>query len=182
MAILLGIVAVLLYVLIIMGDDPKVDNITLEAVATAQPQAQMPQDTLRFDAANLYQAEYYFSEPFLHIADGGGWRMDGVLVLDYIPEGTAARVRELRLQYVYDETGQVLLVSTITPATSLRALPARGFATTTDQDWTMCGLRAVMMRNGTTLHLHAERGDVVYQVEGEVDAETLRAAVALLEI
>lgn len=181
MAVLLAVTAALLYILIIMGDGPKT-SVPTEAVVSPQSQAQMPQDTLYFDAKDLYQAQYFFSDPFIRLSDASGWQMQGITVLDYVPEGTSASVRELCLQYVDSITGLAVNVSTIDSPVVIRSLPARGFFATTDQEWTFCGMRAVMMRNGDTLHLHAEQGDVVYQVEGDVSAETLRTLMEYIEL
>lgn len=181
LTVLLALCAGLLYILIIMGDGPKTD-LVLEATPSPPPLASMPQDSLRFEATDLYQAEYYFNEPFARLPENMGWTLDGIVVSNYVPQGQQNEVREICLRYVDDRTGGQVNVSTITPSISLRALPGRGFVAATNQDLMICGLRAVLMRKDMTLHLHAQRDEVVYQVEGDIDLETLQRVAPLLEI
>lgn len=181
LAILLALCAGLLYVLIIMGDGPKTD-LVLEATPSPPPLASMPQDSLRFEASDLYQAEYYFSERFATLPENMGWTLEGIIVSNYVPQGQQNEVREICLRYTDDVTGSQFSVSTITPSISLRALPGRGFVAATNQDLTICGLRAVLMRKDTTLHLHAQRDEVVYQVEGDMDLETLQRIAPMIAL
>ena len=181
LTILLILCAVMFYILVIMGDSPKVD-LPVEEIGASQPLASMPQETLHFGASDLYQVESYFNASILKLADNSGWKLDSVTVMDYVPDGVGSQVREVRLRYLEPSTGSIVAVSSITPSTCLRSLPARGFYASTDQEWMIGGMKAVMMRKGTTINLHSQLGEVVYQIEGDVEVDLLRRTAGMIEL
>lgn len=184
MSVLLVVCGALFYVLVIMGDSQDFDDDFLydETITAGVQLAEMPQSTLNFTAADLYQAEYYFNDPLLKLSAKSGWTLEGVTVLDSTPEGAEGTVREIRLKYTGGEGGGTLYVSSITPASYLRSMASRGFSAASDQEWFMGGTKAVLMRSGDTVHVHMQRGDLIYQIEGDVDAETLRKAASQIEM
>lgn len=184
LAILLLLTAVLFYVLVIMGDAPDAPDIgSAEMSQPAGPLTSLPQASLSFTSAELHQAGYYFSAPILRLAgDTPGWQLESVLVSESVPSGVDCTVREIALRYRAQESGALVTLSSMTPDDCLRALPARGFAAASDQEWSLAGLRAVLMRSGTTLNLSAQRADVVYQIEGDIDMDTLRQLLFAAEL
>lgn len=181
LGVLLLLCAALLYVLVIMGDTSPNES-AQEPISTAAPLSSMPQPSLRFEAENLYQAAYYFNAPLLTLSSASGYRLQGVSVEETKPKGVDAAVREVRLHYANPDTGRAVYVSSLTPARYLRTLPDRGFLAMADQDMTLAGLRAVSMESGDTLHVHAQQGDTIYQIEGELSPEEMRKCAAATEI
>ena len=175
MLVLLLVCAALLYLVVIMGDGSGGGEGV--PAATAAPLAAMPQPRLSLSVEALGQASYYFNAPLMTLEDGCGWRLEGVYISDFTPEGMDSTVREVRLRYT-NEAGAAVDVSSLTPSRYLRALPERGFLTATDQSWELAGRRAVLMQSGGTLHLHIQNGETVYQIEGAVDVAALRSAAA----
>lgn len=181
LAVLLAVCAVLFYLLVIMGDTPGPD-LAPEPTASLSPLQALPQGGLAFPAGEIGQAAAYFPAPLLRLSETAGWRLEGIEVRDAQVQGIGEAVREVRLRYAESGTGAAVEVSSLTPSRYLRCLPARGFLAATDQDWTLAGLKAVLMSDGRILHLHAERGDIVYQIEGEVGVEVLKRASSATEL
>lgn len=149
MLVLLLVCAALLYLVVIMGDGSGGG----EGVRRRPPPVGgMPQPRLSLSVEALGQASYYFNAPLMTLEDGCGWRLEGVYISDFTPEGMDSTVREVRLRYT-NEAGAAVDVSSLTPSRYLRALPERGFLTATDQSWELAGRRAVLMQSGGTLHL-----------------------------
>lgn len=180
MAVLLLLCAALFYVLVIMGGSQPDSG--MEATPTQGALASMPQPALQFPSESLYQASYYFNAPIMTISARANCQLDSVTVSEYIPEGVREKVREVLLTYRDMETGKMVRVSSMTPSSCLSALPRRGFYAAPDQDWQLGSMRAVLMQSGSTLHLHAQKEDVVYQIEGEIDSDTLRRVLASAEL
>lgn len=179
---LLLLCAVMFYILVIMGDSPKT-NVDLDAFeASSSPLASLPQSTLHFSAGDLAQAEVYLNAPVLKLSAACGWQLDSITVTDTVPDGIAAQVREIRLRYVDPASGSVVAVSSITPSLCLRSLPARGFYAGTDQEWMIGGMKGVLMRKGSTVNLHARQGEIVYQMEGDIEADTMRYLSGMIEL
>ena len=170
--IVLCLSAVLFYLLVIMGDTRMPDQ--TEASVQAGSLAGLSQSPLTFSGDSLHQAEYYFNAPVLTLG-GQDWQPQEITVWDRVPEGVDVSVREICLRYVHTD-GTEVWVSSLTPARCLRSLPERGFVASIDQDWMLAGVKAVLMSNGRMLHLHVQKGDVVYQIEGNVDMDALRKA------
>lgn len=182
LAVLFILCAFLFYILVIMGDTGDHDTPAAMATATPAALARMPQSTLYFEGDALYQAETYFNAPIMKLSGYGGWKLRGVTVTESTPEGAGVTVREIRLHYENQQTGYQVNVSSITPSKYLRTLPGRGLITSTDQNWMLAGMNAVLMSGASTLHLHAQNGEVIYQIEGDVDADTLREAAGRAEM
>ena len=178
-AILLAVCAALFYLLVIMGDTKAPDALPDTGPAAA-PLASLPLSPMEFPGDALYQAAYYFNAPLLTLG-GSEWRLQKAVVRDMEPEGVGAMVREVRLYYEHTE-GAAVEASSLTPARALRALPAQGFLAAMDQEWMLAGAKAVFMTNDHTLHLHIQKGESVYQIEGAVAMEILRRAAGAAEL
>ena len=181
MTVLLLLCAALFYVLVIMGGSQPAD-IGIEATATPGALASMPQPTLQFASGDLHQASYYFNAPVMTVSTRSNCQLESVTVSEYFPEGIKEKVREVLLTYRDMETGKALKVSSITPSSFLSSLSKRGFYASADQDWQIGSMRAVLMQKGSTLHLHAQKDNVVYQIEGEIDSDILRRVLASAEL
>lgn len=167
------ICAALFYVIIILGGTSQ-DTQAMENATPPPPLKEMIQPTLSFLAADLEEAEAYFNAPVLKLSINSGWTLQGVMVIESQQQGISEMVREIRLHYINMTTGQMVNVSSITPSDVLRRLPDRGFVITGRQDYQIGGLKAAMMQNGDTLHLHAQRDGILYQIEGEISEETMQ--------
>lgn len=181
LTLMLTLCAGLFYLLVIMGDTPGGDT-SATPEATSAPLASMPQPKLSFSADNLRQAEVFFNAPVLRLSQESGWRLTEVIVSDSSPGDMQASVREIRLLYVDSTTNASIYVSSLTPASAVRALPSRGFFAAADQAFTLLGQRSVLMRSGDTLHVHLQKGDVLYQIEGVIELDRLRHAADSAEI
>lgn len=167
--------ATMFYLLIIMGD-------SYDSAATSQGEpAQMEnlaQSPLRVDSGKLSDARKYFNAPLLRLSDNSKWKLVEILVLEEQPSGVGMVVREVRAHYRNEDTGGEVDVSSITPSRYLRALTTRGLATVEGEVLVMANMRAVMMSDGTTLHAHAQNGESIYQIEGQISMEDLESATA----
>ncbi len=176
--ILLLLCAAMFYLLVIMGDIPGGDPVPVAATATPQPLAALPSTTIRFTSDDFYQTAYYFNAPILMLTSGQGWQFVEGTITDSVPEGAGVTVREVSLLY-RDQSGAEVRVSTMTPSRVVQSLSQRGYLPASDQSWTLAGRPAVLMSNGDVLHLHAQNGEIVYQIEGRVAADVLRRAASV---
>lgn len=168
--------ACLFYVLIIMGD-------TYDASATPQGNASvqlmdLPYSPMELDANAIKEAQQYFNAPIMRLAGNTKWRLEGIIVQDEQPPGVGMMIREVRLQYIDDATGSRVNVSSLTPSRYLRGLTSRGLSAVAQQQGVMANMRAVIMSDGALLHAHAQDGESVYQIEGNVSDEEMRSAMA----
>jgi len=176
MCVMVLMSASLFYLLIIMGD--SLDSAASNRGGVPAQMENLPQSPLHLDAGSLNDAKKYFNAPILRLSANSKWTLEDIWALDDQPAGVGMMVREVRLRYRNDGTGGEVYVSSITPSRYLRALPARGFATVEGENLVMANMRAVLMSNGAWLHAHAQSGESIYQMEGQVSEEEFRGAVA----
>lgn len=176
LTVLLTLCAVLFYLLVIMGGGLSTDMYA-EPTASPAPLSAMPQPSLSFSARDVYQVTYYFNAPILALSSASGWYLQEATVEERVPDGMQESIREIRLRYA-KEDGATVFLSSITPDTFIKTLTADGFVTASDQSMTIAGMNAVMMSNGTTQRLHAQWGNTVYQIKGDVGADILKKVAA----
>lgn len=178
-AILLIMSAILFYILVIMGDTTELDAEGRWDSPAVSSMKRLEESPVIFPAGELLSASLLFPGPVLSLAEASGWQLYSITVQETVPEGTSALTRTVALQY-YDAAGAgPLTVSSATPAACIRALASRGFQTSADQQYQIADIGAVLMTKENTLHLYAQRGDIVYQIEGDFDRETLQGILSI---
>lgn len=165
--------AAMFYVISIMGDGK--DTQQAQEYPTLAPYTAMEDGTISFSAADLSQAQSYAGVPLMTLSSG--WYLTGGEVIQWEADGET--MREVRLHYTQNNGTAQLSVSTITPRAYLYTLHEEGFLPTATQDYRMLDQQAACMALGDTIRLHVVLGDVVYQIEGDVGAQTIRTAAGL---
>lgn len=178
-AVLLLLCAAMFYIIVIMGDSPKI-GIESAAMPAQQQAASMPQQSMAFEPSQLAQVQPYFDAPLLTLSQNAGWVLQDIMVSEQYPAGVAELARSVSLRYTDAQGNNPITVASVTPVSSIRALLSRGFSAAVDQDWSMGGMKAVLMYNENTLHLYAQRDNVVYQIEGEIEPDLLRWIASLI--
>lgn len=173
LAVMLLLCAGVFYLIAIMGD--SADRDAAAVYPSLAPHAAMEDGTLAFSADDLAAAQAYSGAPLMTIS--GGWYATGGEVRQWQERGET--MREVRIFYTQNNTTTQIAVSTVTPREYLYTLPDRGLLPAAAQDYRMLNQQAACMGEGDLLHVHAVRGDAVYQIEGTVSAETLRTAAGL---
>lgn len=177
MCVMILISAALLYVLIIMGD--TYDKPSGKQGGEQQVHVEtLPESPLVLGANAIKDAQQYFDGPIMRLAGDVAWQLEDIVISDDQPPGVGMIVREVRLRYINKNTGSELAVSSLTPSRYLRALPVRGLVAEAEQQVVMANMRAELMRSGTLLHAHAQNGENIYQIEGNISEEELKSALA----
>ena len=169
-AIVFALCAAMFYLIAIMGDGDA-DSAAQSAPALA-PAAAMENGAATFAADALESAKGYSEAPVMTLSSG--WYLTGGEVRQWSERGR--EMREVRLHYTRNNGTEQVDVSTITPRDYLYTLLDHGYQTALTEDCTLLGQSAVMMTREGATHMHALWGEAVYQLEGNVSAETLRAA------
>lgn len=177
MCVMILISVGLFYILIIMGDTYDTPSGNQGGEQQVQ-MAALPKSPLVLGANAIKEAQQYFSGSIMRLAGDAVWQLEDIIITDDQPAGVGMIVREVRLRYTNGQSGSELSVSSLTPSRYLQSLPMRGLEAVGDQQAIMANMRAVLMSNGTLQHAHAQNGENVYQIEGNVTDEELRSALA----
>ena len=170
LAVVFVICAALFYLIAVMGNGD--DTHDARQSATLAPAAAMEDGVMPFAADALESAKGYSEAPVMTLSSG--WYLTGGEVRQWSERGR--EMREVRLHYTRNNGTEQVDVSTITPRDYLYTLPDNGYQTALTEECTLLGQSAVMMTREGATHMHALCGEAVYQLEGNVSAETLRAA------
>lgn len=173
--VMIVISAAMFYLLIIMGDAA---NLSADRGREPTKMESIAQSPLTIDVRKIGDARKYFDAPVLRLSERSKWKLTNIWVLEDQPAGVGMIVREIRMHYRQEETGAEVDVSSITPSRYLRALPARGLATVEGENLVIANMRAVLMSDGSILHAHAQNGESIYQIEGQVSEEDFKDAAA----
>lgn len=169
-AIVFALCAAMFYLIAVMGDGDA--DSAAQSAPTLAPAAALENGTTAFAADALESAKGYSQAPVMTLASG--WYLTGGEVRQWNERGKT--MREVRLHYTRNNGTEQVDVSTITPRDYLYTLPDNGYRTALSEECTLLGQSAVMMTREGATHMHVLWGEAVYQLEGSVSAETLRAA------
>lgn len=169
-AIVFALCAAMFYLIAVMGDGDA--DSAAQSAPTLAPAAAMENGAVAFAADALESAKSYCEAPVMTLASG--WYLTGGEARQWTERGKT--MREVRLHYTRNNGTEQVDVSTVTPRDYLYTLPDNGYRTALTETCTLLGQPAVMMTREGATHMHALWGEAVYQLEGNVSAETLRAA------